>query len=72
MLEASLATISGSKICPKELRKILLDQLKQLTKKRIDYGKKYHVLEPINTIHMPEFERGLEKADALQRIGRLR
>jgi mannosyl-3-phosphoglycerate synthase len=72
MLEASLATISGSKICPKELRKTLLDQLKQLTKKRIDYGKKYHVLEPINTIHMPEFERGLEKADALQRIGRLK
>ncbi|HXV45981.1 MAG TPA: mannosyl-3-phosphoglycerate synthase [Nitrososphaera sp.] len=73
MLEASLATIFGSKICPKELRKTLLDQLKQLAKKRIDYAKKYHVLDPINTISMPEFEKGfMEKAETFQRIGRLK
>jgi mannosyl-3-phosphoglycerate synthase len=73
MLEASLATISGSKICPQDLQESLLSQLKQLAKKRIDYDKKYHVLETINTIHMPEFEKGLrEKAETFQRIGRLK
>jgi mannosyl-3-phosphoglycerate synthase len=73
MLEASLATIFGSKICPQELQKTLLDQLKQTTKKRTDYGKKYHVLDPINTIHMPEFEKGVrEKAETFQKIGRLK
>jgi len=67
MLEASLATIFGSRVCPRELRKSLLDQLKQLTKK------KYHVLEPINTIPMPDFERGvMEKAETLQKVGRLK
>lgn len=73
MLEASLATIFGSKICPQELKETLLDQLKHTTKKRIDYGKKYHVLDPINTIHMPEFEKGVrEKAETFQKIGRLK
>lgn len=73
MLEASLATIFGSKICPQDLQKTLLDQLKHVTKKRTDYGKKYHVLEPINMIHMPEFEKSVrEKADTFQKIGRLK
>ncbi|MGI0047993.1 MAG: mannosyl-3-phosphoglycerate synthase [Nitrososphaera sp.] len=73
MLEASLATIFGSKICPQELQETLLDQLKHTTKKRTDYGKKYHVLDPINTIHMPEFEKGVrEKAETFQKIGRLK
>jgi mannosyl-3-phosphoglycerate synthase len=73
MLEASLATIFGSKICPQELKETLLDQLKHVTKKRTDYGKKYHVLDPINTIHMPEFEKGVrEKAETFQKIGRLK
>jgi hypothetical protein len=40
--------------------------------RKFDYGKKYHVLEPINTIHMPEFAGGLEKAGIFQRIGRLK
>lgn len=73
MLEASLATIFGSKICPQDLQETLLDQLKHVTKKRTDYGKKYRLLEPINTIHMPEFEKGIrEKAETFQRIGRLK
>lgn len=73
MLEASLATIFGSKICTPDLKEILQHQLRQVTKKRIDYSKKYHLLEPINTVHMPEFEKGLrEKADTFLRIGRLK
>jgi len=73
MLEASLATIFGSKICTPDLKEILRNQLRQVTKKRIDYRKKYHMLEPINTVHMPEFEKGLrEKADTFLRIGRLK
>jgi mannosyl-3-phosphoglycerate synthase len=73
MIEASLATIYESKICTPDLRETLQDQLKQVTKKRTDYGKKYHMLEPINTVDMPEFEKGIrEKADTFQRIGRLK
>jgi mannosyl-3-phosphoglycerate synthase len=73
MLEASLATIFGSKICPQDLQENLLDQLKHVAKKKTDYSKKYRVLDPINTIHMPEFEKGVrEKADTFQRIGRLK
>lgn len=73
MLEASLATIFGSKICPQDLKETLLDQLKHTTKKKTDYNKKYHVLDPINTIHMPEFEKGVrEKAETFQKIGRLK
>jgi len=73
MLEASLATIFGSKICTPDLKEILHDQLRHVTKKRIDYGKKYHMLKPINTVDMPEFEKGLrEKADTFMRIGRLK
>ena len=73
MLEASLATIFGSKICTPDLKEILHDQLMHVTKKRIDYGKKYHMLKPINTVDMPEFEKGLrEKADTFMRIGRLK
>ncbi|TLY08135.1 MAG: mannosyl-3-phosphoglycerate synthase, partial [Thaumarchaeota archaeon] len=70
---ASLATILGSKICPPDLKESLQDQLKHVTKKRIDYSKKYHMLEPINTIHLPEFEKGVrEKANTFLRIGRLK
>jgi mannosyl-3-phosphoglycerate synthase len=73
MLEASLATIYGSKICPQELQEALVDQLKHGAKKKTDYGKKYRLLDPINTIHMPEFEKGIrEKAETFQRIGRLK
>jgi mannosyl-3-phosphoglycerate synthase len=73
MLEASLATIFESKICPPDLQDALHDQLKHITKKKTDYGKKYYMLEPINTIHMPEFEKGIrEKADSFLKIGRLK
>jgi mannosyl-3-phosphoglycerate synthase len=73
MLEASLATIFGSKICPPDLKEILQDQLKHVTKKRTDYGRKYRTLEPINTVHMHEFEKGVrEKTNTFLRIGRLK
>jgi mannosyl-3-phosphoglycerate synthase len=73
MIEASLATIFGSKICPQDLQETLLDQLKRITRKRIDYGKKYRVFEPINTIHMQEFEKGVrDKASTFLKIGRLK
>jgi len=73
MIEASLATIFGSRICPQDLQETLLDQLKRVTKKKIDYSKKYCMLEPINTIHMQEFEKGVrEKASTFLRIGRLK
>ncbi|GEM_PF-5187530 len=46
MLEASLATIHGSKVCPDELKESLPDQLRHLSKnKRVDYGKKYRMIE---------------------------
>ena len=73
MLEASLATIFGSKICPSDLKDGLQNQLKNVAKKRVDYSKKYHVLDPINTIHMPDFEKGVrEKAETFMKIGRLK
>ena len=73
MIEASLATIFGSRICPQDLQETLLDQLKRVTKKKIDYSKKYCMLEPINSIHMQEFEKGVrEKASTFLRIGRLK
>jgi mannosyl-3-phosphoglycerate synthase len=73
MLEASLATIFESKICPPDLNETLHAQLKHVTKKKTDYGKKYHMLEPINTIHMPEFEKGMkEKASTFLKIGRIK
>lgn len=74
MLEASLATIYGSKVCPDELSESLLDQLRHLSRsKRTDYGRKYRIIEPINTINIAEFDRGLrEKAGTFQRYGGLR
>ena len=73
MLEASLATIFGSQICPADLKEALQDQLRNATRKRSDYGKKYHKLEPINTIPMQEFEKGVrEKSTTFLKIGRLK
>jgi len=74
MLEASLATIYGSKVCPDELKEGMLDQLRHLSKsKRVDYGKKYRMIEPISTISITEFEKGIrEKADTFLRYGGLR
>jgi mannosyl-3-phosphoglycerate synthase len=74
MLEASLATIYQSKVCPDELRENLQDQLRHLSKgKRVDYGRKYRVIEPISTISIAEFEKGIrEKAGTFQRYGGLR
>jgi mannosyl-3-phosphoglycerate synthase len=74
MLEASLATIYVSKVCPDELRDSVQDQLRHLSKnKRVDYGKKYHMIEPISTISVAEFEKGIrEKAGTFLRYGGLR
>jgi mannosyl-3-phosphoglycerate synthase len=74
MLEASLATIYESKVCPDEIRESMQDQLKHLAKgRRVDYGRKYRVIEPISTIGISEFEKGIrEKADTFLRYGGLR
>ena len=74
MLEASLATIYESKVCPDEIRESMQDQLRHLAKgKRVDYGRKYRVIEPISTIGISEFEKGIrEKADTFLRYGGLR
>ena len=73
MREASLATIYSSKICPDELKESMLDQLRRKGTRKPDYSKKYHVIEPINTVPMPEFEKGVrEKADTFTRFGGLK
>lgn len=76
MLEASLGIIHSSAICPNELKLSIIDQLKQANSsygRRPDFRKKYHVIEPINTISMPEFEKGVkDKANTFLRHGGLR
>jgi len=76
MLEASLGIIHSSVICPNELKLSIIDQLKQANSsygRRPDFRKKYHVIEPINTISMPEFEKGVkDKANTFLRHGGLR
>ena len=74
MLEASLATIYESKVCPDEIRDNIQDQLMHLSKsKRIDYSRKYRVIEPINTVATADFEKGIrEKAGTFFKYGGLR
>jgi len=75
MLEASLATIYRSDICSQELREIIQDVLKKdgRNSKKLDFKKKDRLMEPINTIDMPEFEKGVrDKAETFLKLGGLR
>jgi mannosyl-3-phosphoglycerate synthase len=74
MVEASLGVIERSAICPDELRKIILEQLGRKEEKNSRKAlKKYHVMDPINTVDMAVFEKGVkEKADTLVKHGGLK
>lgn len=78
MLEAALATIAGSRICPKDLKDGLDDQIAHLSgvkanKKQPDYHKKYPIIEPISTVPIEEFAKNLrEKVETFFRYGGLR
>lgn len=71
MLEAAYTVIAGSKICPDELRESILSQHRSIKhNKKADLRKKYPIIDPINTIDILEFEKGLrEKADTFQKLG---
>ncbi len=75
MLESSLATIFRSDICSQELREAILDVLRKdgSSSKKLDFKKKDRLMEPINTIDMPEFEKGVrDKAETFLKLGGLR
>lgn len=75
MLEGSLLAISDSPVCPPDLRETIVDQLKASckTSKRLDFKKKYHIMDPVNTIEMTEFEKGVrDKASTFLRHGGLK
>lgn len=74
MLEASLSSIQESRLCPGELRKNTLEQIKHLSQsKRSNYKGKQHIIEPFNTIDILEFEKILrEKGSTFLRFGGVR
>lgn len=74
MLNVSLAAIQNSTICPEELRESISSQLnlRSVAKKR-NLQKKYHVMEPIQTVKIDDLEKGIkEKADSFVKYGGLR
>jgi len=74
MLEAAYAVISASKICPEELRENILNQYRSMKRnKTADLRKKNHLIEPINTIEISEFEKEMRKeANTFQKFGGLK
>jgi hypothetical protein len=76
MLEAALAIMAGSRACPADLKESLEDQLAHIIEKgrrKVDYRKKYPVIESISTIPIDDFARELrEKAETFSRFGGLR
>lgn len=77
MLEAALATIAGSKVCPPDLKEALDDQIAHMSglkgHKKLDYRKKYPIIEPISTIPIDEFAKLLrEKVETFFRYGGLK
>jgi mannosyl-3-phosphoglycerate synthase len=78
MLEAALATIAGSRICPPDLKEGLDDQIAHMSgatkgHKKPDYRKKFPVMEPISTIPIEEFAKNLrEKVETFFRYGGLK
>jgi mannosyl-3-phosphoglycerate synthase len=78
MLEAALATIAGSRICPQDLKETLDDQIAHMSgskshKKQPDYHKKYPLIEPISSIPISEFAKDLrEKVETFFRHGGLK
>jgi mannosyl-3-phosphoglycerate synthase len=73
MVQASLEVIERSAICPDELRKSIEQQLGREEKGSKRSQKKFHIMDPINTIDIESFEKGVrEKSDTLQKFGGLR
>jgi mannosyl-3-phosphoglycerate synthase len=77
MLEAALATIAGSEVCPEDLKERLDDQIAHMSgsksQKKPDYRKKYPVMEPISSIPIAEFAKELrEKVETFFRHGGLK
>jgi mannosyl-3-phosphoglycerate synthase len=75
MVEASLGVIQNSAICPDELRKMISEQLRQKDEKSSmkNHAKKYRIMDPINTIDISDFEKGVkEKAENVVKYGGLR
>ena len=74
MAHASLGVIEKSVICPDELRRSILEQLGRKDEKSSrKSSKRYHVMDPINTVDMAVFEKGVkEKADTLVKHGGLK
>ena len=74
MLEAACSVIAGSRICPDDLGETILANYRSIRRDRkADLRKKHHIIDPINTIEMPEFEKGVrEKAETLLKFGGLR
>ncbi len=77
MLEAALAIMAGSRVCPDDLKESLDGQLAQISdskgRRKPDYRKKYPVIEPISTVPIDDFARELrEKAETFSRFGGLK
>jgi mannosyl-3-phosphoglycerate synthase len=77
MLEAALATIAASKVCPPDLREVLDDQIAHMSglkgHKKLDYRRKYPIIDPISNIPIDEFAKNLrEKVDTFFRYGGLK
>jgi mannosyl-3-phosphoglycerate synthase len=75
MVQASLGVIQNSAICPDELRKTISEQLRQKDEKTAmkNHAKKYRIMDPINTVDISDFEKGVrEKAENVVKYGGLR
>jgi mannosyl-3-phosphoglycerate synthase len=73
MVQASLGVIERSAICPDDLRKSIMQQLGRDEKAARKLQRKFHVMDPVNTVDIEAFEKGAkEKADTLIRFGGLR
>lgn len=74
MLEASLGIILSSKICPDDLQESIASQIAEFSdSKKVDYRKRYPLIEPINTVPMTEFAKEIrDKAETFFRHGGLK
>ncbi|HKX81894.1 MAG TPA: mannosyl-3-phosphoglycerate synthase, partial [Nitrososphaera sp.] len=72
MLEASLSAIQNSAICPADLRDSIHVQLDHKSSRK-KHMPKYRLLDPINTIDISDFEKGIrDGAETLVKLGGLR
>ncbi len=77
MLEASLAIIAASGMCPADLKRSLREEIAQMTgdkkQKKLDHRSKYPLIAPISTVPMTEFAKGIkDDAETLYKLGGLK